>query len=53
MRTTYQVIVVNLKLGHKMSYTSQEREDATRFANYYKRKNSAKKYEVELNQINL
>jgi len=53
MRTTYQVTVIDLKSGHKMSYNSQEREDATRFANYYRRKNSAKKYEVELNQINL
>lgn len=52
MRTTYQVTVVDLKSRHKMSYTSQEREDATRFANYYKRKN-LKKYEVELNEINL
>jgi len=53
MRTTYHVTVVDMKSEHKMSYNSQEREDATRFANYYKRKNSAKKYEVELNEINL
>jgi len=53
MRTTYHVTVINLKSGHKMSFTSKGKEDATRFANYYRRKNSAKKYEVELNEINL
>ena len=53
MTTTYQVTVIDLKSGHKMSFTSKDKEDTTRFAAYYRRKNQAKKYEVELNEINL
>jgi len=45
---TYHVTVINLESGHKMSFTSKDKEDAKRFAAYYRRKNQAKKYKVEL-----
>lgn len=49
----YIVLVETLSNNHEMQGVFQDKKDATSFANYYRRKNTAKvkKYKVKMSSI--